>query len=523
MSERIVPPPTDPMAVARVFVADNYIGLGGALLLRHHRNTFYRYAEDHWPEDDDRRVRSELWTWLEDAVYEKVVNEELVLVPFAPTRHKVANVQEALTAIGHVPERVQPPVWLFGAEATSINAGEVVSLANGILDLETRKLGKHTPELFAQHVLPFEFDRRARRPSRWLQFLDELWGDDQESKSALGEWFGYVLSNATEQQKAFMLVGPKRSGKGTIARVLTGLLGVHNVAAPTLASLAQNFGLQVLIGKPLAVISDARLGTRADTSIAVERLLSITGEDTITIDRKYRDPWTGRVPSRFMILTNELPRFADSSGALASRFVVAILTRSFYGNENPRLTSELLGEAPSIFNWSLKGLDRLRERGYFVVPSSAQEAQRRLEDLASPVGAFVRDCCDVGPAFEVEKDALWTAWKAWCLDEGRDRSGTKAVFARDLNATVAGLASVRPRDGKERSHLWRGVRLRDVGKQWTGSLTTPDQDDFSRDGQGSSDVEFSLNRAGGQGWSEVQPNANPADDAEALRRAVRRR
>ena len=33
----------------------------------------------------------------------------------------------------------------------------------------------------------------------------------------------------------FLLVGPKRSGKGTIARVLTGLLGAHNTAAPTLA------------------------------------------------------------------------------------------------------------------------------------------------------------------------------------------------------------------------------------------------------------------------------------------------
>ena len=27
--------------------------------------------------------------------------------------------------------------------------------------------------------------------------------------------------------------------------------------------------------------------------IAVERLLSISGEDTITVDRKYREPWTG--------------------------------------------------------------------------------------------------------------------------------------------------------------------------------------------------------------------------------------
>ena len=184
-------------------------------------------------------------------------------------------------------------------------------------------------------MLPFQFHPRAPKPLRWLQFLDQLWFGDDESQDALGEWFGYVLSNATDLQKMFLLVGPKRSGKGTIARVLTGLLGAHNTAAPTLAALTQNFGLQPLIGKPLAIISDARLGASADSMIAVERLLSISGEDTLTIDRKYREPWTGRLPTRFMILTNELPRFTDSSGALASRFVVSILPTSFYGRENP--------------------------------------------------------------------------------------------------------------------------------------------------------------------------------------------
>jgi putative DNA primase/helicase len=89
-----------------------------------------------------------------------------------------------------------------------------------------------------------------------------------------------------------------------MGRVLTGLLGRFNVGAPTLAGLSTNFGLQVLIDKPLALISDARLSTKADAGIVVERLLSVSGEDSITVDRKYRDPWTGRLPSRFLILTN---------------------------------------------------------------------------------------------------------------------------------------------------------------------------------------------------------------------------
>ena len=49
--------------------------------------------------------------------------------------------------------------------------------------------------------------------------LDQLWAGDSESIAALQEWFGYCLTNDTRQQKILMIVGPKRSGKGTIARV----------------------------------------------------------------------------------------------------------------------------------------------------------------------------------------------------------------------------------------------------------------------------------------------------------------
>jgi putative DNA primase/helicase len=56
-----------------------------------------------------------------------------------------------------------------------------------------------------------------------------------------------------------LVVGLKRSGKGTLARVLKALVGEDNVAGPTLSSLATSFGLWPLLGKTVAVVSDARL------------------------------------------------------------------------------------------------------------------------------------------------------------------------------------------------------------------------------------------------------------------------
>ncbi len=112
-------------------------------------------------------------------------------------------------------------------------------------------------------MLPFAFDADAPEPKRWHRFLREVW-DDDETIATLQEVFGYVLGGGTEQQKLFALIGPKRSGKGTILRVATALLGAENVVGPTLSALATQLGLASLIGKPLAAISDARLGKQRD-------------------------------------------------------------------------------------------------------------------------------------------------------------------------------------------------------------------------------------------------------------------
>ncbi len=254
-----------------------------------------------------------------------------------------------------------------------------------------------------------------------------------------------------------MLVGPKRSGKGTIARVLTALLGRENVAGPTLGSLATNFGLSPLIGKPLAIISDARLGSRSDQAVIVERLLSISGEDIITIDRKHREPWTGTLPTRFLLLSNELPRLADTSGAMASRFIVLMLKTSFFGREDTELTDKLRTELPNILRWSLDGLQQLRERGRFLQPSSSTEAIQELEDLGSPVGAFVRDRCEIEPGLEIACDNLYRAWCSWCTEQGRDHAGTRQRFGRDLRAVVPGLTVKQRREALQVVRVYGGI------------------------------------------------------------------
>lgn len=446
--------PSDPLPSARTLVKHTWQA-GGRRTIHHYRGAFTAWTGSHYPEVRDELIRSVAYSLAERAVY---IDESGKPAPFKPTKNKITNMVDALKAITIIPDDVRPPAWL-DATADDPDPANIVALRNGLLDLATGTLHDHDPRFFNAHALDFDYEPDAGAPEHWLQFLHDLWPDDPEAISTLREWFGYCLTPDTTQQKIALLVGPKRSGKGTIGRILTAMLGVHNVVAPTLASMSQNFGMAPLIGKPLAIVSDARLGGRADQATIAERLLSISGEDTITIDRKNREAWSGKLPTRFMILSNELPRIGDTSGALASRFVTLTLENSFYGAEDTGLTDRLLGELAQIFNWSVEGWRDLQERGAFVEPASSRDAVAELQDLGSPLGAFVRERCTVAPDCSVDTKVMFNAWRDWCSQEGRDHPGTAASFGRDLRAVVPGLKVQSHRSGGIRWRSYEGITL----------------------------------------------------------------
>jgi putative DNA primase/helicase len=112
-------------------------------------------------------------------------------------------------------------------------------------------------------------------------------------------------------------------------------------------------------------------------------------------------------------------RLGDSSGALAGRFVLLRLTRSFFDHEDHDLSERLRDELPSILLWSIEGWRRLRARGRFMQPASGAELIEDMENLSSPVGSFVRDRCVIGPGFKIEIRDLYAAWKDWCDAHGR--------------------------------------------------------------------------------------------------------
>lgn len=438
-----LPAPGQPVQVARELIT-RMPASDGVPHWSWWRDDFYRWTGAHWDVTEQSVVEQWLYQQTADAHYltpPKKEGEPPVPVPWAPTRKKIGDLAHAL-GVGELQRH--------GDE------DRVIACANGVITLEGRQVSAHSPQRFNLFSLPFDYDPEARAP-RWQEFLDSVLPGDQQAQDFLGEWFGYVISGRTDQHKIAALIGKKRSGKGTIARVLSALIGKGNVVGLNLNKLAGTFGLEPFVGAALAVASDVRWKSRA-IGDAVQILLEVSGEDTVPVDRKNKKTWNGRLGVRFMLMSNDTPTFSDRSGALVDRMIYVSFKQSFFGREDIGLTEKLLDELPGIFNWALDGLERLDGRGRFTQPESGEHEAEATRRLADPVGAFIEDWCEVEPEAEISLDHLYLKFRLWCESEGRDRdSTTKEIFSRDVRSKVDGITSRRTREEGKFVTMLKGI------------------------------------------------------------------
>jgi putative DNA primase/helicase len=449
-----------PLLIADALIQEHFLS-NEHRTLQYCSDMFWRWNGIQYVELSTGEMRKTIYNFLRDA---KDATHTGHLESFNPTKFKVDQIIDALRAICHQNHHpASGAAWLDEREEP--NPKYLISFRNGLLNLERwlenpmTSLIPHSPLLLNVNALTFDFNPHAQEPLEWLHFLHAIWPEDPESQQVLQEWTGYLLTHDTRLHKILLIVGPPRSGKGTIGRILRELLGLFNVVGPTLSNLSGEFGLQPFLNKMLALISDVRLKGRGNNSAIIERLLSISGEDPLTINRKFLPPLTVQLPTRIMMMSNELPDLRDASGALAKRYLVLTLTKSWLGNEDTALFYRLREELPGILLWALQGLAQLQKRGRFTQPVSSIQTIEELEAMTSPIKAFIAEKCAIKPQARVLVATLFDAWRIWCHTTGYPHAGNIQSFGKNLRAAFPAIETSRPQGDLTRERYYQGISL----------------------------------------------------------------
>ncbi len=337
----------------------------------------------------------------------------------------------------------------------------IIAFDNGLLDISTGVLYRHTPRWFSRFCLEYEYDPDAKCDS-WLNWLTQVSQGEEDWLNCLQMWFGYLLVADTSQQKLMLLHGPPRSGKGTVCRRIQHVMGKHNCVSVTMGDLAVPFGLERLIGKLVAIDGDVHIGRRDDSSAILGMLKRITGEDSVSIRLPHAvHALTHKLNVRFTLAVNRLMDFPDPSGALASRTIVLPFRESFVGREDITLDKRLETEASGILNWALEGLAMLRKVGRLTQPESGKEILEDFARLSSPVRSFVSDWCEYPASGKtVPCMMLRKAWELWCEVNGHE-VGTVNRFGENLKSACPDVKRVLRGPKVSRETQYENIHLTD--------------------------------------------------------------
>ena len=333
-----------------------------------------------------------------------------------------------------------------------------MNVANGVLDLETMKLRRHSRKYYFLTKSAIKYNPDAKCPA-FKEWIDGVL--EQKHQDTLQEIFGYTLWPDYRAHKAFMLYGKPRAGKGLTLYILQELHGKENCAHVSLQTFATNrFATAQLYGKKINTFGDLPSAPISDTGI----IKGLCGEDSFTVENKFGQPFNMYNRAKLVFSTNRIPSLSSAAqedqGAFYNRWIIIPYEKSFLGKEDPTLREKLTTpeELSGVLNWSLEGLKRLKDNNWqFTFNVDSASLYRRASD---PLVAFLEDRCEPYEGY-VTKDNLVKAYNDYAKKNGLPLVPSKKAFGQKMrDQTIISVSDFFPATGDKRTEAWYGIRLK---------------------------------------------------------------
>ena len=356
-------------------------------------------------------------------------------------------------AVGNVEMALRSLVASRDAGWIDGRGGRWLAFSDSLLDLDAWVAGQlvhipQTAEYFSPNALTYPLTYTDAEPTLFLEKLREQFS--AREVDAVQEFGGYCMTDDTSIQRILYAKGPPRSFKGTLDRTIKSTIGKHNAVSKTFESFLGPHAMEDIPGKTFLAISDSRPDPRISKK-GVERLLSISGEDSMDINPKGKACYTADLKCKIMLAANILADFDDPTGALLSRFLFVETKVSHADNPDPKLLEKILSQQNEITWWFLRGLRRLLKNGKYTEPENRLRVQFEAQNNAVP--CFVNANCEVTGRSEdkMDRDNVFSVYEAWCEDN--------MVAAMEKNVFFLRLYSAFPRIGKHERNI-SGVKWR---------------------------------------------------------------
>lgn len=239
--------------------------------------------------------------------------------------------------IEHIPnlgrakrQEVLSYLGLLVSRESAIADANLIAFKNGVLNIADDTFTDFSPEYVITNKIPHNY-----RPEAKSELLDgvmrKLACGDENVYKLLFQSIGYCFYRRNELRKSFFLLGEKRNGKSTFLDMVGTLLGEDNTANLDLCEIGDRFRTAELTGKLANIGDDINDEWVSNTAI----FKKVVSGDTVTAERKGKDPFKLRSFAKFFFSANSLPRLGrgKDSSAVLDRLVVIPFDAKFTKND----------------------------------------------------------------------------------------------------------------------------------------------------------------------------------------------
>ncbi|SER09203.1 putative DNA primase/helicase [Gracilibacillus ureilyticus] len=331
-----------------------------------------------------------------------------------------------------------------------------INVKNGLLNLETRELKAHTHKRVSTVQLPITYDPKANN-SIVSDFIGSI--VHNETIPLIYEMIGYILTNDTKAQKAFILHSSGGSGKSVVVSMLQAFVGKGNYSTVPAQDIdGDKFSAIRLKDKVLNIVDDMKRQRFADTG---KFKSSVTGGE-ILVEEKGKPQEIIKPIAKHIFCMNAIPDSSDMSVAWLDRWIMIPLPYRFRGGkgEDKDLPEKLTTEKSlsTLLNVALNGLDRLRSNNYrFSENEHTEKMKNDHMKESNPIELFVDEICQLKDDAEIIGDILFKSYKTYCEENGY-RPLSKIKFNKQIRNTydLENPSDYRPRKN-DRKPTWRGI------------------------------------------------------------------
>ena len=320
-------------------------------------------------------------------VYELLDNETLDRLILKELREPIAEIgrPEIISAIRAFVKK--EPKLVIAAPTIDPN---FIVFRNGRLDIRTMEFADNDPLVFQTSYLNFNYDRYNTHCPNFEKYLESVSGGDPDIKELMLQTHGYIASCSMDAKSFFLFIGEGDTGKSLTIGLDTMFFPNDFVSTIELQALGDKFSTGNLANVRLNVGGD--LPNKPLTPDVVKHVKGITGNDMMTAEKKFVQPFSFKPTCKLVFATNHPLVLQQRDDQFCERLVVIPFDNKIpKDRQDHDLLNKLRDELPAIFNMILEAFLRLRNNNfefkkvvnlsnYVAIPLSESGSVSHLEE-----------------------------------------------------------------------------------------------------------------------------------------------